>query len=106
MDALKAENLVNVQKRILYEHAPLSAVYEFRIGNDLCLMGHRFYSEGRRHLMNAILMDPSFILAYTSLAFTYMDQRLIKQYSLKNATEKYGYNLDAARKLIDIASVL
>ena len=106
LDALKMENLVNIQKRLLYEHAPLNAVYEFRIGNDLCLMGHRFYEDGRKHLTNAILMDPTYILAYTTLAFTYMDQSMVEKYSLKNATEKYGYNVETAKRLIDIASVL
>ena len=106
IESLKIQKLVNIQKQISQEDVPMNAVFEFRIGNDFCLMGHRYYKEGRKHLTNAILMDPTFILAYTTLAFTYMDTTLIKEHGLENATKIYGYNIETARKLLQIAKKL
>eukprot|EP01084_Bolivina_argentea_P112316 200321_1 len=90
MDALKIDNLINVQKSILSENVPLNAVYEYMIGNDLCLMGKKFYEIGRKHLINAILMDPTYIYSYITLASTYM------------TTD----DIEIARKVLEIAYVV
>ena len=66
---------------------PLNAMKEYLLGHDLCHLGRKYYKEGRKHLINAILMDPTYIYAYLTLADTYI------------ATKKF----DRAQKLLQIA---
>eukprot|EP01083_Nonionella_stella_P077519 211742_1 len=106
IDALKVDRIINIQKRILYEDHPLNAVKEYLLANDICQMGHAYYSKCREHLVSAILMDPTYIYAYLTLAGTYMDYSLVGKHTLEIASKVYGYSLEMAQKVLEIAYVV
>eukprot|EP01084_Bolivina_argentea_P241550 405477_1 len=80
--------------RRLKQYGPISAVHEFFIGFEYYDMGH--YKEGIEHLTNAILMDSTYLEAYSYLSRIYSHEHDLNEF----------YDLEKAEQILRIAYML